>query len=475
MKFFALPIILFLITACSTPYQPTPITKKLHYKILFQDKMVGRLIHEESITDDLIRNTEILELKTQFRGMDSITSQIIETHEESLEGEMLRYRKHYTTPNAERQFLGEVVNNQWRWQITQGEQQKVIDVDLPADFFLHHALQKQMKIQLRKNKSFTYSGWNENLHLFEKIRLDIIESNPKQNRWKISQSYPHAKQASRTYWVNKDFQLLESRIRYGDYLLSVLPCDENCQTTSLTAIRPLDHQMLPSPYRITHDALQGHIRYQLSTESPILVPATTEQKVKPIPNGWQIDVCANCVFPDTEATADISLFLQDNIWLDIHNESLIKAVNRAVNDKMSTDEKMKKLVKITRDRLNDLQFQGYATASQAYKSGRGDCTEYALLLASFGRIAKIPTRVLLGLSYSRESFHGKRDMYAPHAWVQAWVDGQWKSYDAGMEYFDAGHIALKISDGDKQDFGEMVKQLEGLKIISSQQVIKRKK
>jgi hypothetical protein len=40
----------------------------------------------------------------------------------------------------------------------------------------------------------------------------------------------------------------------------------------------------------------------------------------------------------------------------------------------------------------------------------------------------------------------------PHAWVQAFIDGRWQSFDAALHGFDAGHIALSVGDGDPWRF-----------------------
>ena len=78
----------------------------------------------------------------------------------------------------------------------------------------------------------------------------------------------------------------------------------------------------------------------------------------------------------------------------------------------------------------------------------GDCTEAAVLLAAFGRAAGIPTRVVSGLVYSRERYHGVSNAFMPHSWALAYVDGRWRSFDLALDAFDSTHIALTVGDGD---------------------------
>jgi hypothetical protein len=93
---------------------------------------------------------------------------------------------------------------------------------------------------------------------------------------------------------------------------------------------------------------------------------------------------------------------------------------------------------------------GFASASEVARSGRGDCTEHATLLAAMLRAAGIPSRVASGLVYA-DQFAGEREIFGYHMWAQGLieVDGHhsWLDFDAalGDRRFDATHIALATS------------------------------
>jgi transglutaminase/protease-like cytokinesis protein 3 len=94
---------------------------------------------------------------------------------------------------------------------------------------------------------------------------------------------------------------------------------------------------------------------------------------------------------------------------------------------------------------------GYASALEVVRKPEGDCTEHAVLVAALGRALGIATRVVDGLAYA-PGFAGKEQVFVPHAWAQAFVDGRWQSFDAALQGFDAGHIALSVGDGDPWRF-----------------------
>lgn len=112
---------------------------------------------------------------------------------------------------------------------------------------------------------------------------------------------------------------------------------------------------------------------------------------------------------------------------------------------------------------------GAGTASEAARTGEGDCTESAVLLAAMLRARGIPSRCVTGLVYSAEPFAGQRDVFIYHMWTQAWIEaedtgedgangesaqagGRWVDLDAAMWRHGAGHIALGVSamDADHQ-------------------------
>jgi transglutaminase-like putative cysteine protease len=86
-----------------------------------------------------------------------------------------------------------------------------------------------------------------------------------------------------------------------------------------------------------------------------------------------------------------------------------------------------------------------SSASEALRTGSGDCTEHAVLLAALLRSQGVPARVVAGLVWC-ESFAGRRDVFGWHLWTQAMLDGRWVDLDATLPSngpaFHPGHIAF---------------------------------
>ena len=127
----------------------------------------------------------------------------------------------------------------------------------------------------------------------------------------------------------------------------------------------------------------------------------------------------------------------------------------------SETQKMEGLAARARRLMPRVEFGGHYSALETLVRRAGDCTEAAVLLAALGRAARIPTRVVSGLVYSRDAYHGIGNVFMPHSWVLAYVDGEWKSFDAALDRFDSTHIALVVGDGDARSI-EAANQLASL-------------
>ena len=100
---------------------------------------------------------------------------------------------------------------------------------------------------------------------------------------------------------------------------------------------------------------------------------------------------------------------------------------------------------------------------QALRTGSGDCTEFAVLLAALARAQHIPTRIAVGVAYATR-FSGKKDIFSPHAWVHSWDGTRWTSYDAALEEFDSTHIVFAVTDGRPDEMETAFAQLAVLRV-----------
>jgi hypothetical protein len=448
-------------------------TRITRYRIIFENNIVGHITLERQTLPTLHRTVETLELRTQFRGMSAIANRVTEIHEEDLQGRPLRFSKQINIPNAERYISGELHGNQLMLRDKRGDKEHSLQLKVPDNFLLYGGVRQELHAAVKEAKPLTYMGWNYDEQKFTSVQIQLVSSNSIAAWRFIQTSEKNSARLVREQMVDQEFLPVQARFDYFGKHLLLERCADQCRNDSVVSLKPLDEQMLSSPYKITDSALRGRIRYTIKMAAGRAPQVTSEQSVRRTEVGWVVEVCAHCELKKESDNSDVSQYLKANTWLEASDSRLLAAAENATKENDLPAVKMKKLAVFTRKRLeNKPQFSGYATALQAYQSRSGDCTEYAVLLAALGRAAQVPTRVVFGLSYSREKFHGKDNAFAPHAWVQAWVDGAWRSYDAAFDDFDAGHIALQVSDGNQEDFNAMFEKFNEMKIESMQQIIK---
>ena len=147
------------------------------------------------------------------------------------------------------------------------------------------------------------------------------------------------------------------------------------------------------------------------TRVVLLDPAKNTAAVRPVPK-----------LTDSE----LAEYLGSGKWVDAANPEIRRTAVLAAGSNSDRREKCRRLVQYVSRRM---QFSALSTlqqpASSVLKSWQGDCTEHAVLLAALLRAEKIPSRVAVGFLYVPRA-----SAFAPHMWVEAFVDGSWMPLDS---------------------------------------------
>lgn len=272
-------------------------------------------------------------------------------------------------------------------------------------------------------------------------------------------------------------EVVEEALRLGGLQLTLLGATE---AEARAPNRALDHvvgQFQKSPYRFPANSLRGKIRYAFDNggRAP-RIPVGGGQRTWSDGQTTWIQVCADCA-PDEMALSDEARAraVRPTPWLNYQDPALTKPAQRMAraDDPSLT---MRRLTNYVRNHMSveHIDMLGFGSALEAFRSRRGDCTEYAVLLAAMGRAGGVPTRVVSGLVYSR-SFEGQNYVFVPHVWVQAWTGSGWESFDAALGRFDSTHLALAASeDGDPTELFAGINLGHELRITSAARVLPRK-
>ncbi|WP_157956593.1 transglutaminase-like domain-containing protein [Dyella sp. C11] len=256
-------------------------------------------------------------------------------------------------------------------------------------------------------------------------------------------------------WINERGETRKGSLEMLGHELDMVACSQACAMAPTQDIDMLRAAMIDAPQALSAAMRRNDLRYVIHVNDGDAQPAITtdEQRVTRLEHGdWQVDV-GNAVAggqppprpQDTEA----------NAWVQSDAPDIRALADQAITGAEGDRQKMVQLRDFVSEYIppngRDI---GYASALEVVKLRSGDCKEYAVLLTALARAEHIPARMVTGLVYA-DRYAGSTRVFVPHAWVQAWVDGRWQSFDAALGHFDSTHIALDSGDGDPWHFFNM--------------------
>ena len=157
-------------------------------------------------------------------------------------------------------------------------------------------------------------------------------------------------------------------------------------------------------------------------------------------------------------------YLASTLWINADAPAIRRFAERTVHGADDDITRMLRLEQAVRERISNKSLRvGYASALDAYTRREGDCSEHALLLAAAARSIGIPARIAIGLVYA-ERFGPHRQVFVPHAWVQARVAGRWQNFDAAQDGFGSDHLALALGSGEPSDYYGSLERIAALRI-----------
>lgn len=132
-------------------------------------------------------------------------------------------------------------------------------------------------------------------------------------------------------------------------------------------------------------------------------------------------------------------FLQSNFYIRSDDEVVKKVAAEAVGDETDPQKQMERITRWVKKKVQGGYEVAFATADEVARTLEGDCTEMGVLSAAMARAQGIPARICFGLVYDPEN-----PGFGGHLWTEAWVNGQWKTFDATGVIPMMGAAYLKI-------------------------------
>lgn len=229
--------------------------------------------------------------------------------------------------------------------------------------------------------------------------------------------------------------------------------------------------LVVSPKKISFQQTQSALQYSIQSQNKaIKFLNSDEQQVIQQENG-KVSIVVKPLVPREEAfpyldnAPELVKYLMPNLWVQNDNVQLKNVALHVVGKTNQVSVAATKLESFVRGYITTKNLSvGYASALDVLNDRVGDCTEHALLLTGLLKSVGIPARIATGVIYSQE-FSNQQQIFVPHAWSQAYIGGQWISFDAAVGSFGSGHILLSTGNGDPVSFFNTVNSIGNFKIV----------
>lgn len=454
---FALIVLLCLSTAAVHAEPP----REQWFTALLDGRKIGRMEATREVDGEVVRSMQQLSLTLERAGSQVEMSSRSEATER-LDGTPLSFAGSSRLSGSASRIAGTLSGTTLRATLHDGHAQSTRELAWPAAALLPEGL------RLAGLKAGLAPGTRYKTRAFQDMTLDAVDivtvvgaretidlpGGPR-DLVRLDQmlDFPGAPLATQA-WVDEELTVWKLVMPVFGTDLTLLACDRACAMAPNQGSDVFSRLLMRSPRPLAAGELAGALRYTLKPRNghagALALPPTTEQHVRL--RGGEVEVVVDRhARPSTEdrpTAADTAA----TDWLQSTAPDIVALARRGAGDAADAASRMQALETFVRGYITTKNLDvGYASALDVARDPRGDCTEHAVLLAALARALDIPARVVTGLAYA-PGFAGSRDAFVPHAWVQAWTGDRWRGYDAALNGFDAGHLALSIGDGDPWRF-----------------------
>jgi hypothetical protein len=446
-------------------------------RVLAGERKVGQVEVTRREAEGRIFETETLVLELGAPGRH-VTYRVLQSTESAADGSLLRMVREVKT--REGHFLVEALVVGEDLQVSNGAGRAkssrtfAAAGPLKSDGFAHSWLAAVGRGE--RLDPLTYRSWDP-------VKLAVVEITLRRladtDALRVERSVRSPNQLTASVQqLDEAGHVVRESMRLGSIDLMLMESTEAEARAKNEVLDHVAHQLQKAPYRIPSRDMRAKIRYGFDNHGTApQLPAGGGQRTWTDGRTTFIQVCADCALdPFGLSAEDRQRALQTTQWLQSDDASLARRARGIVNGASDDAAKMKRLTAFVRGHMSveRIDMLGYGTAIEALSTRRGDCTEYAVLLAALGRAAGIPTRVAIGSVYARH-FEGRRHVFVPHAWVQAWTGSGWQSFDAAIGSFDSTHLAFAVSyDGSPANHFAGATLARDLTLISAARVVPRK-
>ncbi|MGN6518383.1 MAG: transglutaminase-like domain-containing protein [Dokdonella sp.] len=453
------PLLALLLAPLSLAASATP-PEDQWFTVLLDGRKIGSFEAKREVRGREVHTTQTLEIELERAGV-KVALGSSESATETLDGQPLAFASTSRLSGSETRIVGRVRDGMVELDTTTGGATQHRQMPWPDKALLPEGLRLAgVRAGLASGTRYSELAFQPSSVDAAEItstvgaaeRIDLPGGGRVLHRVDQVLAFPGAPMKTRA-WIDAEQTVHKLTLPMMGVELVLLACDRACATAPNQGSDVFSRTLMPSPRALHVDELAGTMRYTLASprnDSALALPDTDEQSV--VARGSERIVTIHSDARARKGEKPDPSDYKPNDWLQSEAPEIVALARKAAGDASTPLERMRRVETFVRSYIHSKTLDvGYASALEVARKPEGDCTEHALLVAALGRALGIATRVVDGLAYA-PGFAGRDQVFVPHAWAQAWVDGRWQSFDAALPGFDAGHIALGFGDGDPWRF-----------------------
>ena len=456
------------LSAQANTTQQTPDRTVEYYALLAKGQKIGHAIFRRHLDNNNQVHSTQQATFTMLRLGTPLTITLTETHIETPDGKPLRFETLQQVSKLAVRTEGRFEQGALHARTLNGDTEQTKTIPWPENALMLEGLRLlQQQKGLEPGTRYDYQMFNGADLFFlpaqtvvgkpETVDLlgRVVRLHPLVTTYQVGpgQLVEHA-------WLDDQGNTLKSSFTVLGLELDMVACD---QTFALSDDQPVDFfkkWTVPAPQAFDPDTPQA-ITYTLQTQSPRAcpLPSTDRQTVKKIDNN-QILLTVRRSLDTRPATlpyqgddARALAALKPTQYIQCDHPDIVALAGTVVGQNQDAASAARRIARFVGQyiRKKDLSV-GYASAVEVLKGKQGDCTEHAVLTAALCQAAGIPAELVVGLVYYQPA-PDSAPLFAPHAWTQVYIAGQWLEIDATRpQGATAGHLVLAFGNDGPLNF-----------------------
>ncbi|HDP35705.1 MAG TPA: transglutaminase domain-containing protein, partial [Candidatus Hydrogenedentes bacterium] len=259
-------------------------------------------------------------------------------------------------------------------------------------------------------------------------------------------------------WISEDEEVIRAETPIGLVVKKITP-EEAFEPLQADESANMIRSLSITPTGATPNPDADMLRLRITSEDPALLPPEDARQRRDgnifvITRQDPHDASRSEPLSDEESAA----CLTSDLFIQADHPRITETADDITDGAETSWDKAVRLYSWVYENIEKEFVLSVPSALDVLEQRKGDCNEHAVLFAALARAAGVPTRVVIGLAWSR-----KMQAFGYHAWVEVYA-GQWIAMDPTFGEMTAGPTHIKLITGSIEQWPRLLSYIGALAI-----------